>query len=1025
MVRILRRSKAQDYNAAEQNDSGDVASTDDNHSEASSFDYTANDENTTTPSNNNNVEIQSLATTTVEETVAYQTAAKKKEKQVTMLAGVLFLIVIIVGIAVGVGMKGDSNKTNNDAPSEDIGLPVIGNNTSFTPSSSPSNNTTFTPSSSPSISLNLSMPTSSEITTISPSGIKDPPDSSSTSTVNNSNTTNNLTDTNQDDETSGNQNFIGSIDQLGVFRTSSNQPIQASIRTFSESSSQGYDSCIDFANDVMNMISIISNNIIMTDSRAKIMDVPIAMEDTAVESSIQSPSMTKNEESSYGTNNQVYGVDEADIVKSTATHTFLAYGDLLIIINLDGDIVSKTRVKRDEKNISNIERKQRIRTRRTTDVILSTPPVVPTISETLEAASFTRRQIDETNNMNRPKEIIGSIIASKPRIKSLLLHQDRLVVVFSGKVGFSSLDIYETPTIIEASGDYGDILHIYDISNIPSDGSPLPHVTEQILQGKYHDGRSVDNMAHIITTSNIDTYYHLSRHLSRWQSMYERLDDSQYIEVAKAHAENVIIPSFQQRLMGELNLSDFGSCSNIMQLSIFQSVQLSKDNTGSDDDVPAISVPILSSLLGGLVQVTSFDILGNYDKNSLEAQDEFYQTSAFLPSTYDSTIYANDSTLIVSTNGYQYNHDSGIMPGSWNQQAYITSFAMTNSGATGIGTGTIPGHILNQYAMDVWDGHLRIASTTSVGWSCREGTINTTAVVSCDWLQVPITNNYVFILQLSSISGTSDTTLEEGSDYSLLVESTARKSNSLLVVGSIDGLGEVGERIEAVRFKEEKGFVVTFRKTDPFYTLDLTNHTNPQLKGELKISGYSNYLHPYDENSDILIAVGQDADERTGIDTGLQISLFNVTDLENPSLVTRYNVEEGEGSNNDSWSNSEAQYEPKAFRFLPLSKILILPVSLRSNNDFSSSFDGFFMFSVTTSEISQLYNVSHVDPSVIGSYCWYDAYLPARSVVHTGVAMTMKGHSIVASNLTSGEKIWDLNLDANNTDCSFMGYWVK
>eukprot|EP01083_Nonionella_stella_P148165 468591_1 len=100
------------------------------------------------------------------------------------------------------------------------------------------------------------------------------------------------------------------------------------------------------------------------------------------------------------------------------------------------------------------------------------------------------------------------------------------------------------------------------------------------------------------------------------------------------------------------------------------------------------------------------------------------------------------------------------------------------------------------------------------------------------------------------------------------------------VVGSLNNLGKAGEHIEAVRFMGDKAFVVTFLRTDPFYTIDLSNHSNPRQVGALEITGYSNYLHPYDEEGNILIGVGQDANE-DGVATGLQISLFDATNLTN------------------------------------------------------------------------------------------------------------------------------------------------
>jgi uncharacterized secreted protein with C-terminal beta-propeller domain len=111
----------------------------------------------------------------------------------------------------------------------------------------------------------------------------------------------------------------------------------------------------------------------------------------------------------------------------------------------------------------------------------------------------------------------------------------------------------------------------------------------------------------------------------------------------------------------------------------------------------------------------------------------------------------------------------------------------------------------------------------------------------------------------------------------------------------------------------DKGWIVTFLRTDPLLSLDLSDHSSPKVKGELKVPGYSNYLYPYDNEGNYIIGVGQDAD-KDGRAIGLQISLYDVSDLANPNLVHRYNAEDADGEDTII-SSSAAQYDPKAFRF--------------------------------------------------------------------------------------------------------------
>jgi uncharacterized secreted protein with C-terminal beta-propeller domain len=132
-------------------------------------------------------------------------------------------------------------------------------------------------------------------------------------------------------------------------------------------------------------------------------------------------------------------------------------------------------------------------------------------------------------------------------------------------------------------------------------------------------------------------------------------------------------------------------------------------------------------------------------------------------------------------------------------------------------------------------------------------------------------------------------------------------------VGHVGGLGK-GEQIYAVRFVGPVGYVVTFRQTDPLYTLDLSSPAKPTVRGALKINGYSSYLHP--ASGSRVIGVGRDADNQ-GRTTGLQISLFDVGDLDDPSRVAAYTLDNG---------YSEAEYDPHAFLYWPTDETLVVPL---------------------------------------------------------------------------------------------------
>ena len=142
-----------------------------------------------------------------------------------------------------------------------------------------------------------------------------------------------------------------------------------------------------------------------------------------------------------------------------------------------------------------------------------------------------------------------------------------------------------------------------------------------------------------------------------------------------------------------------------------------------------------------------------------------------------------------------------------------------------------------------------------------------------------------------------------------------QSGDQMVIVGKAGGLG-AGEQIYAVRFVGPVGYVVTFRQTDPLYTLDLSDPAQPKVVGQLPLSGYSAYLYPIDASH--LIGVGQSANAY-GETAGTQISLFDVSDLAAPVRLATYDLQFG---------HSEAEFDPHAFLYWPATRLLVLPVQL-------------------------------------------------------------------------------------------------
>ncbi|MFP5330882.1 MAG: beta-propeller domain-containing protein [Acidimicrobiia bacterium] len=222
------------------------------------------------------------------------------------------------------------------------------------------------------------------------------------------------------------------------------------------------------------------------------------------------------------------------------------------------------------------------------------------------------------------------------------------------------------------------------------------------------------------------------------------------------------------------------------------------------------------------------------------------------------TMYATADSVYLATQRWM---DWRIMTEGEAQDAadgfttQIHKFDTTAGVPAYVASGEVEGFLLNQFAMDEWNGDLRVASTTSPG----------------DWWISDESESRVTVLRPSG--------------------------DRLNTIGMVDGLG-LTERIFAVRFMGELGYVVTFRQTDPLYVVDLSTPTSPAVVGELKIPGYSAYLHPVGDGR--LLGVGQDADE-DGRVLGTQVSLFDVSNPASPQRIDQITLEGG-------WSQAEGNH---------------------------------------------------------------------------------------------------------------------
>ena len=283
-----------------------------------------------------------------------------------------------------------------------------------------------------------------------------------------------------------------------------------------------------------------------------------------------------------------------------------------------------------------------------------------------------------------------------------------------------------------------------------------------------------------------------------------------------------------------------------------------------------------------------------------------------------------------------------------------------------VASGAVPGYLLNQFSLSEYRGYLRVASTTQPIW----------------WGSRPAPSQS-------------------------LVTVLADRAGTLVPVGQVAGLG-TGQQIYSVRFIGDAGYVVTFRRVDPLYTIDLSLPASPRVAGQLELEGYSSYLHPI--AAGLLLGIGEEVGP-AGRLSGTQLELFDVSAPSAPHLEARAGLGTG--------SNSQVQFDHHAFLFWPATSLAVLPVTIYSalpipvplvtpagganpaapapRLEAPLPFEGAVAFRIARSGLTEVARIAH-DP-VGGSSPPIE-----RSLVIGPQLMTISNEGVMASSLSTLER---------------------
>jgi inhibitor of cysteine peptidase len=327
-------------------------------------------------------------------------------------------------------------------------------------------------------------------------------------------------------------------------------------------------------------------------------------------------------------------------------------------------------------------------------------------------------------------------------------------------------------------------------------------------------------------------------------------------------------------------------------------------------------------------------------------------------STNMTVMMGGTSTMYVSLNNIYVTYPT------WSEQGQYTSIyrvRVNSSELTFEAKGNVLGYVLNQYSMDEYNGYFRLATTSQKNQTRQ---------------------NNVYVLDAN-----------------------------LTIAAKLENLAE-DERIYSARFMGDKCYLVTFRQMDPFFVLDMSNPVEPTVAGELKIPGYSSYLHPYDENH--VVGLGKE-------DNMVKLSLFDVSNVNAPTEVAKYIVE-------GDYTDSEALQEPKAFLLDKQKDMLVIPISKTQYGVVSSDgavgseskdsymqsgfWQGAYVFNVTASGFTLRGGITHQENTTSAQYYYgYDYNMWVhRALYIDNTLYTVSNTKVLLNNLDTLALITEVNL---------------
>jgi inhibitor of cysteine peptidase len=556
--------------------------------------------------------------------------------------------------------------------------------------------------------------------------------------------------------------------------------------------------------------------------------------------------------------------------------------------------------------------------------------------------------------------------------RELFIDKDKLVVFAEASEKayyFQKYDIRPQPTYKPVS-----FVYIYDIS----DRKKPVMLEKYTVSGSYFSSRLIEDKVYLVTQDPINDYVYLEAPLVRSDAKIIRPDIYYFDNPDENYQFNTITSlslSSNDVVDSKTFMLGYANTLMVSENNIYIAYQKHNYwcwgwrciNHNTDDKKRFYDVVV--PLLKGDLKTDINDIMDQ----GLDEDKQWTEISQTLSTFYskmekDQNLQDQYEEMFTKIEAALDEYDA--KKALENEKTVIQKIPIADGRLGNPVKGEVDGSLLNQFSMDENKGYFRVATTVNVWLNSRR-----------------LNYNNVYVLD-----------------------------DSMDVVGKAEGIAE-NESIYSTRFMGDKLYMVTFRQMDPFFVIDLSNPKAPEVLGKLKIPGYSSYLHPFKEN--FIIGIGKETGENQwgGTSTkGVKVSLFDVSDFENPKEVDKYEIGmEG--------SDSPILYDHKAFMFSTTKDIMVLPVTEITQKDKLNQYNyrqkiwhGAYVFKVTENGFELLGKVKH--SSMDSDYFnWWNQASVTRSLYLDDNLYTISQKYIKINDLADSLKeLNSIDLPTDNVD---------